>query len=45
MLNTGVGCHFLTQDLPDPGNESVFPVSPALQADSLQLSHWGSPIE
>ena len=28
-------------DLPDPGVE---PASPALQADSLLLSHWGSPI-
>ena len=27
-------------DLPDLGIE---PVSPALQADSLLLSHWGSP--
>ena len=27
-------------DLPDPGIE---PVSPALQVDSLPLSHWGSP--
>ena len=28
-------------DLPDPG---IKPVSPALQADSLPLSHQGSPI-
>jgi len=28
----------LPEDLPDPGIE---PVSPALQADSLLLSHWG----
>ena len=28
-------------DLPDPGIE---PMSPALQADSLPQSHWGSPI-
>ena len=28
-------------DLPDPGIE---PVSPALQADSLPLSHLGSPL-
>ena len=27
-------------DLPDPGTEHV---SPALQVDSLPLSHWGSP--
>ena len=26
-------------NLPDPG---IQPVSPALQADSLPLSHWGS---
>ena len=30
------------QDLPDPGMEPGFPVSAALQADSLPLSHWGS---
>ena len=29
-------------DLPNPGIE---PASPAMQADSLPLSHWGSPIE
>ena len=29
-------------DLPDPGMEPVSPASPALQADSLPLSHWGS---
>jgi len=28
-------------DLPDAGIE---PMSPALQADSLLLSHWGSPV-
>ena len=28
-------------DLPDPGIE---PMSPALQADSLPLSHQGSPV-
>ena len=27
-------------DLPDPGSK---PAIPALQADSLPLSHWGSP--
>ena len=31
-------------DLPDPGVESMSPVSPALQVDSLPLSHLGSPI-
>ena len=30
----------LSGDLPDPGIE---PMSPALQSDSLPLSHWGSP--
>ena len=29
-------------DLSDPGMEPGFPVSAALQADSLPLSHWGS---
>ena len=38
--NTGVGCHLPPGDLPDPGIE---PASPALQADSLPLSHWGGP--
>ena len=38
--NIGVGCHFLLQDdFPNPGIE---PTSPALQVDSLPLSHWGS---
>ena len=31
-------------DLPDSGIEPVSPLSSALQADSLVLSHWGSPI-
>ena len=30
-------------DLPDPGLEPKGPVAPASQADSLPLSHWGSP--
>ena len=30
-------------DLPAPGVEPAFPASPALQADSLPLTHWGSP--
>ena len=29
-------------DLPDPGIEPESPVAPALQVDSLLLSHWGS---
>ena len=41
--NTGVGCHALLQeDLSEPGIEPTFPESPALQADSLLLSPWGS---
>ena len=32
-------------DLPDPGIEPISPVSPALQMDSLPLSHRGSPEE
>ena len=37
--STGVGSHFLIQgDLPDPG---IKPVAPALQEDSLPLSHQG----
>ena len=32
------------RDLPDPGIEPGPPVSPALQTDSLSLSHWGSPV-
>ena len=30
-------------DLPDPGIKPASSVSPALQVDSLPLSHWGSP--
>ena len=33
--NTEVGCHDLLQ--------GIKPRSPALQVDSLPLSHWGSP--
>ena len=34
--NTGAICHFFSPgDLPNPGMEPMFPVSPALQADSL----------
>ena len=29
-------------NLPDPGMEPVSPLSPALQADSLSLNHWGT---
>ena len=31
-------------DLPDPGIKPVSPEAPAWQADSLPLSHWGSPL-
>ena len=31
-------------DLPDPGIELGSPATPALQADSLSLSHQGSPL-
>ena len=31
------------EDLPDPGIEPMSSVSPVLQADSLLLSHQGSP--
>jgi len=30
-------------DLPDPGINPASPAAPALQVDSLLLSHWGSP--
>ena len=30
-------------NLPDPGIKPAFPLAPAFQADSLLLSHWGSP--
>ena len=31
-------------NLPDPGIEPVSPAASALQADSLPLSHWESPL-
>jgi len=31
-------------DLPDSETEPASPVAPALQVDSLLLSHWGSPL-
>ena len=30
-------------DFPDPWIESMSPVAPSLQTDSLPLSNWGSP--
>ena len=32
-----------SRDLPDPGTEPTFPVSPAWQADSLPVSHQRKP--
>ena len=41
--NTGVGCCALLQgNILDPGIKTMSPVSPALQVDSLPLSHWGN---
>ena len=40
---SGVGCHFpLWGNLPNPGTETVSPVSPALLVESLPFSHQGS---
>ena len=38
---TGVGCHVLSWDLPNPG---IKPKSPTLQADSLQFELPGKPM-
>ena len=38
------GLPFPSGDLSDLGIKPESPVSPALQADSLLLSHWGSHI-
>ena len=40
--NTGVGCHALLGNLPNPGIKPVSPAAPAIQVDSLALRHWGS---
>ena len=40
---SGLPCP-LPGDLPDPAIKPAFPVSPALQADSLLLSYQGSPL-
>jgi len=40
--NNGVRCP-PPGDLPHPGIKPMSPASPALQVDSLLLSHWGSP--
>ena len=42
--NTGVGCHFPPLgDFPNPGIKPAYSASPALQADSLLLSHQRRP--
>ena len=42
--NTGVSCHFLLQGiLIQPRDQTHVPLSPALQVDSLTLSHQGNP--
>jgi len=41
--NTGVGYHFLLQDLPDSGIESVSPASPALASGFFTLEPLGKP--
>ena len=45
--NTGMGCHYPPPgNLPNPGIElTAFSVSSSLKADSLPLSHLGSPEE
>ena len=47
---SGQGCWsglpgLLAEGLPDPGIEHESPATPALQANSLPLRHWGSPVE
>ena len=32
------------EDLPDPETEPASPAAPTLQADSLLLNQWGSPL-
>ena len=32
-------------NLPNPGIKPVSPAAPALQKDSLWLSHWGHPVK
>ena len=42
--DTGVGCHFYSKGSSWPGDGVLGSCSPALQADSLSLSHWGGPV-
>ena len=41
--NAGVGCHFLLSGIFLTPNPGIKPASPALEVDSLPLSHLGSP--
>ena len=41
--NTGVDCH-VSRGSSNPGIETVAPVTPESQVDSVPLSHWGSPL-
>ena len=41
--NSEAGCHFLLQGIFGTQGPNRTPVSPAFQADSLLLSHHGSP--
>ena len=44
--NTGGGCHFLLQGIfPTQGSNLHLHASLALQADSLLVSHWESPLK
>ena len=44
--NTGVGCHLPSPgDLPNPGIQSMPPVSPALQADSVPTEPSEKPLK
>ena len=42
--NIGVGCHFLLQGIFPTQGWNLCLVSPALQVDSLPLSHQGGPV-
>ena len=43
-LSTGLVAFPTPGDLPDSGMELTSPASPALQVDSLLLSHWEKPV-
>ena len=42
--DTGVGCHALLQGSSRPRNQICVSMVPALQADSLLMSHQGRPL-